>query len=191
MFILLSSLGFAQVQKHHLQVLARKNAAPDTLRTWDVETATGDGTPAGWGITNRNFRVVLAAGDISVSGSKIRVKFTSQSGNVVLVGCGIGEQSSTEDAVSITRITFGSGNTVSGASPQWSDWITFALDETKTYLLTFAMGATSYNAEEWVGAGTESYTDAYGSDESQTADVTGYTGWANIHGLYEMEVVTP
>lgn len=118
--------------------------SPATIISWSDVLDTGDGT--GW--ADRTIRTVLPAGSINNSGNKIRVTLEAGSGE----GCDIDNVSiverdpGTANGLSTpTEILFsaGSGVNIGSGQEEVSDWLTFAFDETKDYLLIIDMASNA------------------------------------------------
>jgi hypothetical protein len=126
-----------------------------------------------------NQRLLLKNTDITSSGNKIQIKLrgVSTATNVTIGGCSIGERSGSTGnfASAPTRITFNGGNST-GTLPGslgtlTSDVITFAIDETKDYLLhIYYSGSTS---TRYVGGGLTRYYRDYDTDNTLTEDISG------------------
>jgi 6-phosphogluconolactonase (cycloisomerase 2 family) len=148
---------------------------PATSET--AASITVSGSNAGFAVTIR--QRITAAG-ITRSGSKVIVRFQGpSSGNMVVSACYIGEQAAAGDAYDFasapTQVTFNGGSSgfTVGNTTQDSDQITFTLDETKNYVVSFHVSsgnvaAASAGSSTWVP-----YSKA-GNDAS-TVNATGYT----------------
>jgi hypothetical protein len=84
------------------------------------------------------------------------------------------------DTVSTTpvRISFGGANNITPSlAGDWSDWVPFALDNTKDHIVAMDLAAGTANVRYFAGhaANTATYFKDGATDEAGTADVTGYT----------------
>lgn len=124
-------------------------------------------------------RQYFSSTELSASGTSMRIKIAAHSSlSLNIASVTIGEQNSSASFNGDpTRITFNTGNnyvTVSSGSDQYSDWVAFALDETKNYLVHLSLTVDATNAFKYKAGGTE-YVKYTSSDESTVASVTGYT----------------
>lgn len=139
-------------------------------------------------------RDIVAAADISTSGNTIRITLKGHSTTAYdILGCSIVERSGTSDdgTTTPTRITFDSGSsstTVQIGTDKVSDEITFALDETKTYLLHifFNTGVTTYAATSG-GRYYKTSDTNYTMDQTWSSDGNS----SNFFFLSKIEVKTP
>lgn len=136
------------------------DAGPTTwVQTWSSTPST-DQT----GLENYSLRATLPAANISTSGSIIRLTITAHSGSSTsLDNVSIMEQSAGAAGTgSIGQFAF-SGNpnvTISGGATVVSDQLSFALDETKSYLVTFDIAASNGNVR-YAGSGTSYFQAAF------------------------------
>jgi len=154
--------------------------------TWSKSLTINGGTSGEY-----SYRQVIAAADISTSGSTIRVTFTANSSgtNFVIQAAAIGERSgSTANCVATpTQLLFGgnAGTTITAGQSRISDALVFSLDETKSYIviIDFASGAT---AAKYASSGFIYYKAL--SDSYNQATVTGYSTAAQTNGVSKIEV---
>jgi len=144
-----------------------------------------------------NIRMVLPASAISVSGNPIRLFLASYTNPGVVSGCSIGERSgSSEDFASApTRVTFdggANGCTIPDSGGKYSDWIDFAIDETKDYLVHLYYTGTTGNrgVAQVTLSGTRRYYKAGSGDETMTQDVSSYTGDPNFNSVGAVQIKT-
>lgn len=146
-----------------------------------------------------NIRMVLPASAISVSGHSIRLFLASYTNPGVVSGCSIGERSgSSEDFASApTRVTFdggANGCTIPNSGGKYSDWINFAIDETKDYLVhLYYTGSTGNRGVAQVTlSGTRRYykVGSAPGDETMTQDVSSYTGDSNFNSVGAVQIKT-
>jgi len=116
--------------------------------TWKLNIGDNTYNDTRNGIT---IRAMLDAGDISVSGSQIRINLWRHPSATYAIGwMYIAERDSDERNIidgTKTTITFGgsgSVSVVSGAGFQKSDWITFSLDSSKNYSITYYLSPSVY-----------------------------------------------
>lgn len=158
-----------------------------TAANW-VQTNTwplNDGA-SGSSHQNQTVRQVISGSHLTRSGSKVRITVDSTSSTgVTLQKMYIGRQASSGDAWDYasapTQVTWDGGN--SGftlqniSSGKTSDEITFEVDETLNYIISFrltSVAGTNISSETTVGTGTQTYFKAT-VDEVATVNVTGYT----------------
>lgn len=144
-----------------------------------------------------NVRVVIAASAISISGSQVRVRFVpvTSGANMVITDAFIGERAAAGDdydfASSPTRLLFGGANgttvTAGGASVT-TDALTFAIDETKSYIISYALGGSS-NIRFGPATGWNTYVKAAASADVATANVTGYTIDGTGNSSYGIDLI--
>lgn len=136
----------------------------DAKLTWDRSLPDNS-----WG--GINYRIPLAAANISKSGTSIRIRAKVGNSACNISGCSIGERSGSTGAFvsTPTRITFGGNNYYNATTYEsfYSDWITFTIDETKDYLVHFycVNGLTYYSHNSSV---TNGYNDSTAADETLT-----------------------
>lgn len=163
-----------------------------TATTWTDDLTTGSG---GW--ASRSVRQIIAAAEISTSGSKIRITVETVSG---VEGCYIDHVAIVErdgltsnGVTTPTEILFGgtSGIDIGGASEEVSDWLTYLLDEAKDYLLIFDIGDDTNN--DIVGAATTGGADTYwkAATDSYNAqnlvDPETYANWTVVVNKIEVQ----
>lgn len=128
-----------------------------------------------------NRREIIPAADISASGTAIRLKLKGHNTTSSIVSAvSIGERSGSTASFTDTptRVTFNNGETavvVPAGGYAYSDWITFALDETKDYLVALARitEVTQYEAE--VSSGGGEYSHIASTDETMQTDGSAYS----------------
>lgn len=143
------------------------------------------------GLAGYTVRTRIKAGQISSSGSKIRLNFQI-SGAGVLQKMYVGYPAATGDAYDFvaapTQVTFDGGSpsrTFSAAGSVASDIMNFALDNTKDLLVSWyvtgsgnAINASSTNVDSYHKSG----------DDAASVDATGYTASANYsRGIASVE----
>lgn len=135
-----------------------------------------------------NVRIVIAASALSVSGTIVKVRFTPRSSggsNLVVNAAYIGEKAAAGDAYDFaaapTQLLFsGSGGfTATPGTSVSSDELTFTLDETKNYIISYSMNAAS-NVRFGAASGWDTYFKAAAAADVNTANVTGYTADAGV-----------
>jgi hypothetical protein len=145
-----------------------------------VSTLYSKSLGTGWASNTHNVRTLLQAADISANGTRIRVQFKAHgSSDITLSGVSIGERSGTSANFTgtPTRLTFSSSNsvTITAGNTAWSDWVNFALDEAKDYLvhMNTDQGAGSFYFASATDSGNKSYY-TYGGGDSvdSTMDAT-------------------
>jgi hypothetical protein len=141
-----------------------------------------------------SFRQVVSATQLSQSGDYVRVSFQAcastykfQCDHVSIV-----EQSSGANGTTTpTEILFSgaSGFNISAGNAITSDWLLYAIDETKAYIVIYDMNATGDNRyrHKADAATTNYYKTGAASYNSQT--VTGYSSAAYNQGLFKLEVL--
>lgn len=136
----------------------------------------------GTAVNEMNFRSVYAAAALSNSGAYVRVKFKSNTSYALRIrGASIGERSGATSSFtsSPTRLTFGGSNQidVTANSTQWSDWVAFSLDETKSYLINVyvfnTLGQTVVYSKESSTAGEINYRNTNQGDDTMNSAMTG------------------
>ncbi|MFA5394407.1 MAG: hypothetical protein WC346_00125 [Methanogenium sp.] len=143
--------------------------------------------------TNRNVRSVLAAANIATSGAWCRIRIAAHgTSGTILDGVSIGERDgSTSSTVGTpTRVTFNGGqnSVVIGAGHSaWSDWLQFAIDETKDYLV-HCKRAGGFN-QRGVASGYCYYKDTT-DDDTLVEDLSGYSEAASTIFVTELEVAS-
>lgn len=164
------------------QILAAVSAGASSWTTSLLQTLNLN--DPGW--SNATLRIVVPDTIISTSGSLVRVTLQSGSGNsCALSEVWIGEQATSGDAYDMKASTpapaqflfSGSANiTIPANSQVVSDALTFAIDETKTYVFGFYITAGDIRYKSSVtGTLSKYYT---GGNEAGTANAT--TGYSNI-----------
>lgn len=121
-------------------------AVHSTMKTtWTLNPNTDDSTAR----ANYSFRQAILATDISTSGGKHRIALCGRaSGDMYLDHVSIVERSSGSTGTgSFGNYTFGGSAsvTISAGTIVYSDWLTFAIDETKDYLITGDFSSTAQN----------------------------------------------
>lgn len=156
---------------------------------------------AGGGFDGWNVIQVMPASSLTRNGTKVRLLLGGPTTGVsVIDGIRIGHQAAAGDAwdaetspTSLTVVTVG-GNptfTLNTNDSTWTDWITFALDETKALLVKVHFTGTSSlrfgSATGHVGYGKA------GATEVATADVAGYASLgANLQWLVaQVQIASP
>lgn len=152
-------------------------------------------TSVNLGASVYNIRMAIIAAQLSVSGGLVRVQFVAGTNVFQLNGASIAERSgSTGNAVTTpTRLTFGGNNsvTIAANASQWSDWVTFNLDETKDYLVHAFIGSGSYIKYKSSGGYTSYYHLSVGEpDQTLVQNISGYTSDALCYDIDEIDVDT-
>lgn len=156
------------------------------------------GTSSGWnGFT---LRQLIGAAALSSSGTYVRIVLeTVTGGSFTVDGVYIGEQASTGDAYDMkasapapTQLLFnGSASVTCNNSTVTTDPLPFAIDETKSYIVTMHFSNTSTVKAGSSITGVTAYNKA-AVNEAATADVTGYSGTAGTtRCLKKVQVTTP
>ncbi|MDD4972571.1 MAG: peptidoglycan-binding protein [Paludibacter sp.] len=117
----------------------------------------------------RNYRQTVT---FSSASTHVKIKLTAAStANWVIVGVAIGQQISTKNVSSMTRITFGGndGVTINAATSATSDNIAFSVEPNVTYLVHIYMTARNMK----VGSGQTIYYDSNVSDETMVISPSG------------------
>lgn len=179
----------------------KTNATYDSASDWYSPTAsytttavaTLDADLGGYG--TYTFVQVVPASAISVSGTKIKVRFEARSSStgIDMANCYIGEQAAAGDAYDFsttpTAITFNGGNagfSISGGQQQESDEITFTIDETKSYLISFyASGNGNYRYKAALAPFT-CYNKL--ANDAATVNKSGYASIADIVGINRITI---
>jgi len=152
--------------------------------TW-AETLNADNTV--W--ANGTIRQVLSAADISTSGSAIRITVqASTSAGFEVDNFAIVERDSVANGTTIpTEILFDgtSGLILAAGESATSDWLTYALDETKDYLLIADLAA-DVGARVLIGTGLIYYKAA--SDSYNTQNLTADGNQSNTYLFSSVEI---
>lgn len=154
---------------------------------WLALTQSVSGTYAGY-----STRTVISGADLKASGGKVRLCFQSHAtANCVLDHVSIVERAGTSDdgTAAPTEVTFGGTSGLSmmaGGNRYFSDWITFATDETKDYLVIVDHNATTGGKPRYVASGTTYYKAATASYDQQT--VSGFSTWSETHNVILIQV---
>ena len=168
-----------------------------TTSTWTAADQTEASKASGQSNTVENFRNIIKAANISTSGTSIRIKIEARSGQTqVIEGCTIGEQDADEDFDGAPTQLEYSEAVISGENPLtatdsgvWTDWTTFSLDESKTYLVHIWNSAGFAGAAKWdADSGTHSYFNVLDIDYSQTVDFLAHASEDYISCVSEIEV---
>jgi len=145
------------------------------LNTWKVTDQTGIGIPQDDTTSNgETQRTLLKAPFITRSGSEIRMRLRANTSVAADVSNFHIAEADADDRNVVdstwTQVTFAGATaiTIAPGGTLWSDWVSFNLDETKTYSLTAFMGSPNGTAE-WVGSGVQKYI-RVGVDDSNTLD---------------------
>lgn len=171
----------------------------DVVTTWTEATETEEwgNWPSGdyEGAGDWNFRVPVAADDLSIDGTRIRITVEGHSANATVITLAyIGEKAASGDAWdmesgTITQITFNTGNpgdTLSAGETVTSDWITYDFDKTKDYIIS--LGIEDYY-RAWTDSGNGSHYKSAAQADAGTADVSGYTTAGTVvYALESLEV---
>lgn len=137
-----------------------------------------------------NVRVLVSASALSISGTLVKVRFVPRSSGgsgLTVSHAFICEQASSGDAYDCastpTRITFSMGSNgfsaSSGGGSVISDMIPFALDETKSYIISYAISGTS-NVRFGSASGWSTYYKSAAAADVDTVDVSGYSSDAGV-----------
>lgn len=168
-------------------------AGLDTLSNRNLNTQTT-------GLTGFNVVAQIPAAQLSRSGTKVRFLIRGPtSGTGVMTGVTFGHKAAAGDAwdteLTPVAVTIGGSPVTSlavGAST-WSDWITFALDETRDVLVKMHVASGgNVRLNNGASAGITYHTKSAAS-ELTTANVTGYaTGSDGVLFLVEqIQVASP
>jgi hypothetical protein len=153
-------------------------------------TFSGTLTTNSTGWTNYSLREVYTASVITTSGTKVRVTFTAPNATFTVAHASIGELVSGCQVVSCNELLFsgGSGFSISSGASITSDWLTFAIDETKGYVVIFDI--TSDSVRWKATTGVNEYYKA-----GATYNVTNPSGTTNNSGynynVTKIEVLNP
>lgn len=136
-----------------------------------------------------NLRFVLPQTDFSADRTRVRVKIQAGTTSALVVtGCFFGQQATTGDAYDFaaapTRLTFSGGSngvSIPTGTSVWSDWVDFALDQTKGHILSVGASGGSWSAAS--GTGHQTYFSLGASASAGTVNVTGYSSdsFGNVH----------
>jgi len=153
--------------------------------------------------SNGNVRLVIPPVYLAASGAQVRITFTcpTASGAYPIEHCYIGHAAISGNAWDFNGtqvpMTFASGNPgatlpLSG-SPVVSDWITYALDHTKTFTIAthgnFSSGDTIRTSGGVSPGGTTMFYYTHtASDETSVSTPTGYSGSAGVSMVSKIEV---
>lgn len=145
------------------------------------------------GVNNFNIRIVISAASITVSGNAITVKFKGHKSNAeTIIGASIGERSGSTGnfASAPTRLTFSgsNGGTIPAGGYLTSDQVTFAIDETKDYLVHFYLASANVR---YGAASTRYYKLGSGVDNTLTEDISGlsYSNDATVACLDSIDII--
>lgn len=149
----------------------------------------------GVGASGCNFRIPMAASDISTSGNSIAITLSAYTGQTYsFANAYIAEKAASGNdwdyTGSLTELKFNggsSGGTVTGGSTLTSDVTTFALDETKSYIIIIRQAGSNGNPGYYNGGGRVGYYKS-GANESSTAAPSGYST-APYNGLLLKELL--
>ncbi len=151
--------------------------------------------------TLRRYRVKFSPGSLSTSGTFFRtlVNAVAAAPGKLITNMFISEAAATGNAwdmvatPSPTRITFAGGS--SSVRPvttgtQWSDWINYPIDVTKSYIIAFDMEASNgtLRYSTTTPTSTATYYKDGGTDEAGTPVVTGYTAFSGFQAFSQIEV---
>lgn len=156
--------------------------------SWVQSSSWATDTSASGGSDDYTLRQVIDANQLTTSGSKVRITIKTTNATSITVGaCFIGERAALGDnydfASAPTRITWNGGNSsVSGnlTAGKLSDEISFAIDETKHYVIAFYI-ATAFNnivAKNITGGNTQAYF-KLNVNEASVVNASGYTTHTN------------
>lgn len=147
-----------------------------------------------WGLPAYTTIQEFSPAQMPGAGSAIRFKFSgNSSGSHTIDDVFVSQQAASGDAwdshSDITRVTFNGGSngiTIGVGEEVWSDWITYAVDDTKTHLVStyVSSGSVPYRSD---GAHTVYYK---AGNEASTEDRSGYSSAGYLCGPFEMEVET-
>jgi len=160
---------------------------------WDRVSAIG----GSWGDSTYsseiNYRLKLAAADMSNGGTGTEVRILIQghgSSSTGIDGVSFGEQNGTTDdyASTPTRFTFSSSNTttITAGSSKWTDWVAMDIDDTKSFLLhVYQVNRTNYYPYI---SGT-SFRERPGTgDDTMLVTVTGYSDPGYHYFIEEVQI---
>jgi hypothetical protein len=152
----------------------------DPVTTWS-DSMTTDRT----GLSLFHIRDIHAAASISTSGVQVRVTIMPHSsGNTYFTHVCFAER---DGSTANTIGTFGSGTFkeflfggaqdafTTGGAPVESDWLTFTVDEAKSYMTLMTFGAANDNARHVTSGGDGYYEKADSAADWDQQTVTGYT----------------
>lgn len=167
--------------------------------TWTATAQTGDSSWADdLSPTHYNHRVIVLAASISTSGDLVRFKLRGHSTNTInITGLTIGERTGTTIAfvAAPTKLQY-SGADISSVNPmpcgggtsRWTDWVSFALDETKDYLVHIWAVDGMDNNSILAGSVQQKYYSTATADNSETLNPASYSNSNNLQNLEEIEV---
>ncbi|ODT80598.1 MAG: hypothetical protein ABS76_15585 [Pelagibacterium sp. SCN 64-44] len=143
-----------------------------------------DATSSSW--AGNNLRQVYAAGVLSTSGSRVRMRLRGPFTNTTVVaGMTIGHKAATGNAWDMDSapvpVTVGgqASFTLATGADVWTDWIDFAFDEAKDFIVAIYQASASYTRiKTGLSASYNVYYKASGS-EIATAAPAGYSTIAN------------
>jgi len=154
---------------------------PSTTADTYTTTANPTLTANNAGNSGSTFRQLIPAAVFTVSGDRVRLTLTppSTGASHIINNMFIGERASVADFVGTpTRVTFGGSNgvtLVAGGSSVVSDAAVFALDETKSYIVSWDNGATADIREDTgIAGGYIAYIKS-GVSEAGSVTVSGYS----------------
>jgi hypothetical protein len=141
-----------------------------------------------------HFRIRIPASQITYSGAQVRLTFQAETGlskGFIIYHCSIAEAGTTTTAAATpTVVTFNSGSasaTVATGSTVTSDAITFAVDESKSYLIILDCGGTHDGYSNTGGmaltksvTGAQTYYIEYLNTASKTYDSYNQTSVASV-----------
>lgn len=172
------------------------------IGTTIATTASRSNGSAGTGYTGYTVRAKFAASALSTNGSQVRVTLRSGGQALTINNCYIGEAAASGNAwdfaATPTRITFDGGSNgfsgLSSSTNKASDLVTFTLDETKNYIVSFEVSNTGgpYGLDfvAFPSGWTLYYKTGGVADAGSTAP-SGYTTEpTNTFGILSIEVVT-
>ncbi|SMQ65822.1 hypothetical protein SAMN06295905_1325 [Devosia lucknowensis] len=150
-----------------------------------------------FGFAGATVKQLVGASVLTTNGSRVRVTVQGSASGLTISGLYIGNRDTAGDswdALSLTPITFaGVGSLTLGANQSIvSDWITFALDETKDLIFSFHVSANDFK-QLATGLSGSDYNRFYkvSANEAAVANASGYTATAGTLALIrQIEVQT-
>lgn len=163
---------------------AESGFGPPTT-TWSASLTTDQGS-----LANYSFRQVIPASAISTNGVQCRITLTAHSSSTSQFSrvSIVARDGSTANGTAVpTEILFSgaSGVTITGGTTAVSDWLTFAIDETKDYLVITDFAGSNGNSR-YAAGGVTYFKAATASWDQQT--VSGFSSDTQTRHVSLIEV---
>jgi hypothetical protein len=152
----------------------------DAAQTWALSLTDLESGHEGY-----NYRQCHSSGNLSVSGTQVRVTFKAYSsgGNFGVVHASFAEDDGSGNAVGafggsqFKELLFSgvSGFNIAAGQTITSDWLTFTVDKTKNYWTDMAFSASSARCSRNIASGDGAYWKAAAAADWNVQTVSGYT----------------